>query len=245
LAHDEKTTGAGTGTWRIDDLAQRAGLTVDTIRYYQREGLLPPPERSGRTNLYGPEHLDRLERIRELQGHRFSLAACKALLSEGRESLIEGIFGDAGGRRYELEELVERSGIDPELAAELRSSGLLRDPVEVGRASYDADDLELLRTMAEMHRLGLPRKVLVEIGRIYAEGIEATQREVIELFSTGGTLTWSDAELREFQDAASDAATQIFPLARRLVDYTHHRTIQRLALGAIERGTIVVPDETD
>ena len=35
--------------WRIDDLAQRAGVAVDTIRYYQREGLLRSGERDGRT----------------------------------------------------------------------------------------------------------------------------------------------------------------------------------------------------
>ncbi len=40
--------------WRIDDLAHRAGVTVDTVRYYQREGLLPDGQRSGRVKLYGP-----------------------------------------------------------------------------------------------------------------------------------------------------------------------------------------------
>ena len=33
--------------WRIDELAQRAGVAVDTIRYYQREGLLSSGERNG------------------------------------------------------------------------------------------------------------------------------------------------------------------------------------------------------
>src|SRR5512144_2442890 len=70
--------------WRIDDLARRADVTVDTIRYYQREGLLPAAARAGRSNLYGPSHLERLERIKDLQGRRFSLAAIRALLSEER-----------------------------------------------------------------------------------------------------------------------------------------------------------------
>src|SRR6476646_5836438 len=65
--------------WRIDELAQRAGVAVDTIRYYQREGLLGTGERSGRTRRFGPEHLERLERIRALQSRRFSLAAIHAL----------------------------------------------------------------------------------------------------------------------------------------------------------------------
>ena len=53
--------------WRIDDLAHRADVTVDTVRYYQREDLLPVGERAGRVKLYGPIHLERLERIRDLQ----------------------------------------------------------------------------------------------------------------------------------------------------------------------------------
>jgi len=50
--------------WRIDELAHEAGVTVDTIRYYAREGLLTAPERSGRHKLYGSAHLERLGRIR-------------------------------------------------------------------------------------------------------------------------------------------------------------------------------------
>ena len=232
---------AATGCWRIDALAQRAELTVDTIRYYQREGLLPPAARHGRTKLYGPEHLERLERIKELQGRRFSLAAIRALLDDDREDLLEGIFAGGGGRTYTLDELIERAGIDPDLVEALRTSGLLREPTEYGRDAYDADDLDLLRTMSEMHRLGIDAKALVEIGRIYAQGIESTQRDVVDLFTTGGTLEWNPAELARFQGASAEAAPKILPLVRRIVGYTHHRTIQRLTLSAIERGTVAPP----
>jgi DNA-binding transcriptional MerR regulator len=230
---------------RIDDLARATGLTVDTIRYYQREGLLPPAERCGRANLYGREHIERIERIKELQGRRFSLAAIRALLEERREGLVEGIFGDQGGRSYSLEELVERSGIDAALADSLRESGLLREPAEFGRDAYDVEDLELLRTMGELHALGLPERALVELGRIYANGIESTQREVVDLFTTGGKLPWESDDLQRFQDDASRAATEILPRARRIVDYLHHRTIQRLTLGAIERGAIPTPEPSE
>jgi DNA-binding transcriptional MerR regulator len=228
--------------WRIDDLAHRADVTVDTVRYYQREALLPEGERAGRVKLYGPVHLERLERIRDLQGRGFSLAAIRTLLDKD-QNLVEGIFADRGeARAYTLDELIERAGIDRQLCAALRASGLLRDPAEYGRDAYDDDDLDLLRTMAELHGMGLPPKALIELGRIYAEGIEATQREVIGLFSTGGALTWDPDELAEFQAVAGRTATEILPLARRLVDYAHHRTIQRLTLGAIERGTVPAPE---
>jgi len=222
--------------WRIDDLARRADVTVDTIRYYQREGLLPAAERAGRANLYGPGHLERLERIKHLQGRRFSLAAIRALLSEERTGIVEGIFGGPEGRTYTLEELVERSGIDPDLARDVRAAGLLRDPAEVGRDAYDRDDLELLRALAELHRLGTPRVAVVELARTYAEGIEATQRRIIELFTTGSDVAWADGELAQFQETSARHATELLPIARRIVDYTHQRTIQRLTLGAIEQG---------
>jgi DNA-binding transcriptional MerR regulator len=231
--------------WRIDDLAHKAGVTVDTVRYYQREGLLPEGERAGRVKLYGSVHLERLERIRDLQGRGFSLAAIRTLLDKD-QSLVEGIFADRGeARTYSLDELIERAGIDPGLCAALQASGLLRDPAEYGRDAYDGDDLDLLRTMAELHGMGIPPKALIELGRIYAQGIEATQREVIGLFSTGGTLDWGPHELEAFQAVAGRTANQILPLARHLVDYAHHRTIQRLALDAIERGTISSPDDAD
>lgn len=224
-----------TAGWRIDDLARRADCPVDTIRYYQREGLLPPAERVGRANIYSPAHLERLERIKELQARRFSLAAIKALLSAEREGLVEGIFGGGGDRRYTLDELLERSGLDPELARDVQEAGLLRDPADYGRDAYDNDDLDYLRTLAGLRALGLPEEAVITIAKTYAEGIEAVQRKIIDLFTTGGDLHLSDDELTEFQDSTSRNASQILPLARRLVDYTHQRTIQRLTLGAIER----------
>ena len=77
--------------WKIDELAQRGKVTVDTIRYYAREKLFPPPVRSGRHKLYGPEHLDRLGWIRKLQAERFSLAAIRAVLDADRPG-IEHLF---------------------------------------------------------------------------------------------------------------------------------------------------------
>src|SRR5712691_8642558 len=139
--------------WRIDELAQKSGLTVDTIRYYCREDLLAPPERSGRHKLYGPEHLERLARIRKLQEQRFSLAAIRAFLNADRPGL-EGIFATHGGS-YTFDELVERSGVDRTLVERLREVALLADPAALGREGYDDSDLALLRTVVELRDIGM------------------------------------------------------------------------------------------
>lgn len=52
---------------RISELSQRAGVPVPTIKYYLREGLLPPGASRGRTQAdYGEDHVRRLRLIRTL-----------------------------------------------------------------------------------------------------------------------------------------------------------------------------------
>lgn len=66
----------------IGALAQSAGVSVETIRYYQRIGLLPaPPRAHGTIRRYPPEALRRLRFIRRAQGLGFSLEEVAALLT--------------------------------------------------------------------------------------------------------------------------------------------------------------------
>jgi DNA-binding transcriptional MerR regulator len=65
----------------VDELAARTGMTVRTVRFYATEGLLPPPVRRGRMGYYGPSHRMRLELIRTLQEHGYTLAAVERVLA--------------------------------------------------------------------------------------------------------------------------------------------------------------------
>jgi DNA-binding transcriptional MerR regulator len=222
------------GEWRIDELAQRAGMAVDTIRYYQRERLLPPAERSGRTKRYGEEHLERLVRIRELQSRRFSLAAIRALLDSERPGFLEQLFADADGMSYALDELVEAAGLSPAMTEGLRRVGMLRDPGDYGRTAYDGDDLELLRAFADLGRIGVPDEVVLEMARIYADGLDRVQREVLELFQGKRGPAWSAEARDRFRSLAAERSPRIARDARVVADYTHQRNLQRLAFGALE-----------
>jgi DNA-binding transcriptional MerR regulator len=71
---------AGVELLTVDELAAATGMTVRTTRYYAGLGLLPAPERRGRMAYYGPEHRARLELIRSLQDHGFTLAAIEKYL---------------------------------------------------------------------------------------------------------------------------------------------------------------------
>src|ERR1043165_2386507 len=65
----------------IEDLARETGMTVRNIRAHQSRGLLPAPEVRGRTGYYGPEHVARIELIRELQGEGFNLEGIRRLVT--------------------------------------------------------------------------------------------------------------------------------------------------------------------
>jgi Cu(I)-responsive transcriptional regulator len=65
----------------IGELGRRTGTKVETIRYYERIGLIAAPARSaGNYRAYGDEHLARLSFVRRSRDLGFSLDQVRALL---------------------------------------------------------------------------------------------------------------------------------------------------------------------
>ena len=95
---------------RIGEIANRSGVTVDTVRFYERLGVLPSPERepSGYRD-YTPETVERIQLTRELQAIGFTLNDVIGALAAH----------DAGGatcesERWRLDAVLER--VDAKLA---------------------------------------------------------------------------------------------------------------------------------
>ena len=65
----------------IGALSEQTGCNIETIRYYEREGLLPnPPRTEGGHRVYGEEHLKRLTFIRRSRELGFTLEEVRGLL---------------------------------------------------------------------------------------------------------------------------------------------------------------------
>jgi MerR family mercuric resistance operon transcriptional regulator len=64
----------------IGDVSQRTGCNIETIRYYERIGLLPPPGRHGRYRRYGARDIERLAFVRRARKLGFALDEVRALL---------------------------------------------------------------------------------------------------------------------------------------------------------------------
>ena len=71
----------GPVTLTIGKLAAAAGVGVETVRFYQRRGLLPTPERAGTIRRYSSDDLRRLRFIRHAQAAGFTLEQIRELLA--------------------------------------------------------------------------------------------------------------------------------------------------------------------
>lgn len=184
-------------TYRVDELAQACGVTVDTIRFYQTRGLLPPPAREGRHAVYDRSHVERLERIRALKDEGFSLALIHRTL-EGEldvaEQALAGALatGDAGADAAEplsRAELAERAGVPDSLLEALEREGLLVSRADSaaerpdGEATYDTGDLAAVQAGAALLAAGLPLSELLALAREHDQAMRAVADRAVDLFA--------------------------------------------------------------
>jgi DNA-binding transcriptional MerR regulator len=105
----------GNETYQIGELAARSGLTPDTLRYYERVGLLPPPHRtSGGFRMYPAATLDRLRFIKQAQMIGLTLQEIAALVSYQEQGgirrcrqvrdLLQAKLGELEAKLLELQE---------------------------------------------------------------------------------------------------------------------------------------------
>ncbi len=128
---------------KIGQLAERAGVHVETIRYYQRMGLLSKPSRAhGSVRRYGEAEVNRLRFIKLAQALGFSLDEVRVLLellvgehcaetrtmARGRLKLVEGKIADLHAMRGALNKLIRacRTGKDGRGCPIIESLGRLR-----------------------------------------------------------------------------------------------------------------------
>ncbi len=92
---------------KIGELAKKAGVTPDTVRFYEREGLLPQTKRtpSGYRD-YGPGALDDLTFIKKAQALGLKLSHVREVLeiSSGGKPPCEHVRATVAGRLAEVEQ---------------------------------------------------------------------------------------------------------------------------------------------
>ena len=111
-------TSATTTGWNINELADLSDLPARTIRYYQTEGLLPPPALHGKSAVYSSTHLDILNEIKAAKATRglAELYDAARASSTGRPS--PAAHGHRGDRVENLLRCVVSEGVEVLIAPE-------------------------------------------------------------------------------------------------------------------------------
>ena len=95
-------------SFTIGDLARAAGVNVETVRFYERKGLLRQPERGDGYRRYPSTDLDRLRFIRRAKDLGFTLAEITGLLDAAGAGAVADLLAATRDRI---------DGVDTELAA--------------------------------------------------------------------------------------------------------------------------------
>lgn len=182
----------------VDELAAAAGMTVRTTRYYASLGLLPPPARRGRMAWYDDTHLARLEMIRALQDHGFTLQAI--------EKYLASLPADAG-----VEDLaVQRA---------MLTSWTVGEPVELTRRQLDQHAGRKLTDdeVALIEEFGLLRRVGDERG---------TRFTPVHGFDVAVELLQVDIPVAGMRAAGEAIERHMSALAEELTSVLHHEVVE-------------------
>ena len=165
--------------FRVEALAEAAGLSVEVVRSYQSRGLLPPPRHEGRVAWYGRRHLDRLLAIRDLKARGHSLRAIADLLSDGDEVSSPAVLER---ETLTLVELAERTRVPPAMLRSFEASGLLQPQGAGPSREYTSADVRAVRMLLSLLGGGVPMEEFMEVARGQLAALDDTAKGAIDLF---------------------------------------------------------------
>ena len=245
--------------FRVTELAEAAGVGVDTTRFYQARGLIPAPERRGRFAIYTGHHLERVRRIRTLLDSGFSLAQIRRLEAADGEAAPSGPDSGAAAKSGCLDpgstaddrgllqalaaqrvgegtvsraELASETGVPEALVASVVQAGLI-SPLEIGgEERFPRSDLAMVKAALDILGMGMPLDRLLELAAVHATNVESLAEQAIDLFDDHVRKP-----LGEDEEAVRRAFEKLLPQATEIVALHFQRTVVARALSRLrDRG---------
>jgi len=211
----------------IDELARETGLTVRNVRSHHARGLLPPPEVRGRTGYYGPQHVERLKLIRELQSEGLKLDGIKRLLGGSGDKILalkRAADEPAETPEYvtaaELAKRLDLQGDDPRpLLRQAEELGVL---APLGHGRFEVKSPALLAAAEQVVRRGVKLGHALALIASVDGHSRAVSREFVDLFMDdvfkpfAGEQRW---------DELAEAIQEVRPLAGQALLAVFRRTM--------------------
>ena len=199
---------------RVEQLAGDSHLSVDTIRYYQKIGILHPPTREGRVARYDDSHASRLIEIRQLSDEGFSLAQIQRLSDASPHPLLSSL--NEVSESLSFDELVNQSGLGDEIVQMAIDAGLIR-PLTTDANRFDVNTLSMLRAGVGLLNSGLPFDELVQLAVRHAQHVESVAEDAVALFAQHLT--------EESDSSQTETVETIVPLVTELVAQHFRQTL--------------------
>ena len=161
------SSNGGNGLLKISELADRSDVSVGTIKYYLREGLLPEPVKTSRNMAYYPEDfVARIRLIKQLQEERFMpLRLIKSMLDDEPERaralieledrILEHALKGEEQTRVSAAEVRRRYEIPQEVLDRLAELEVLT-PASRG---YSASDVRIIEAISRFRAGGYSEKI--------------------------------------------------------------------------------------
>ncbi len=216
----------------IDELAHISGMPSRTIRFYNTQGMLPPPTMRGRVAYYGEEHLLVLNIIKELKEQQnLPLETIKQMLE------IRAKFGEVqmnlalkqrlqrsltgSGQEVHLSKgtLMQQTGATEKRIDELTGRDLLFPVKTENGPIYSGDDILLLQLYERLEYLGLPialpALIRFQLRQLARSEIAAIEQHVRPHWRAEGLTPEQQAE--QFQIILTLTDTLISVMHRKLL----------------------------
>lgn len=238
-------------TLTIDQLSAASGVPSRTIRYYQTKGVLPHPSRRSRSSSYGPEHVERLRLIGELQDRGLRLDAIRDVVrqfSEGGDSIQDWLglgdrlrtaWADQGPQLLTRDELLERLGQPGRDAiAHLEKAGLVTAAVD-HHDSYVVTAPALLEINRRLGDAGIDLPTALGAESIVRRRLSKLADEMVDHFSERAGKGFAASNTPADLARAADA---LRVLGLEAVQLVFTQEMQRALSQFVERGGGVAPD---
>ena len=184
----------GSAEYTVDELARAADATVRNVRAYQDRGLLPPPEKRGRTGIYTSDHLARLRLINQLLDRGYTLGNIAELIAAwekgqnlrdllGLESAITSPWSEELPGAFSMAEIItlfgkyEKVTAIPELIRRVTELGIL----QADGLRFRAPRPRLVHAAAQLVAMGIPLSALLDILRMLRGNVERVANELVQL----------------------------------------------------------------
>ena len=175
----------GQPSYRVEELARAAGISVELLRSYQSKGLLPPPRHQGRVAHYGPHHLERLRQILDLKARGYSRKAIAGVLERGWD--VEATRStepppSPDDELLTLRQLAERTRVPTPMLRSLEASGVLRPRRVEDELRYTAWDVRAVQMLLSLLGSGLPMEEFMRVARLQIGAANEVADGAVDLF---------------------------------------------------------------